>query len=116
MKRELFVIFMLWAAGLFAGKQDFTLVNKTGVEIFSVFVSPTKVAEWGEDILGRDTLPPGESVDIIFDRSEKAKYWDLMVTDEDGNALTWEKLNLLEISTVTIYYDAKKDKGWAETD
>jgi hypothetical protein len=116
MKKALFAVLMLCAAGLFAGKQDFTLVNKTGVEVFSVYVSPTKEAEWGEDVLGRDTLPSGESVEIVFDRKEKGKYWDIMVTDEEGNALYWEKLNLLEIGTVTLHYDADKDKAWAETD
>lgn len=96
------------------GDQDFTLVNKTGFEIYSVYVAPSDVEEWGEDILGRDTLANGESVDIHFSRKEKAKYWDLKVEDSDGNYVYWEDFDLLEISKVTVYY--KKGKATAETE
>ena len=94
--------------------QDFTLVNSTGVEINKVFISPHDTDDWEEDILGRDTLPSGESVDIKFHRSEKAAKWDLRVEDMQGNAIEWENLNLLEISKVTLHYD--KDKGRARAD
>src|SRR4051794_6202627 len=57
--------------------QDFTLVNETGVEIDKVFISPSDKDDWEEDILGKDTLPSGQSVDIKFHRSETAANWDL---------------------------------------
>lgn len=60
-------------------KQDFSLVNKTGYELSKVYVSPTKSDDWDEDILGRDTLANGESVDIHFHRSNKTCQWDLKV-------------------------------------
>src|SRR5690348_3951173 len=60
-----------------AGDQDFTLVNKTGIEIYSVYISPSKAEDWEDDILGQDTLPTGESVHISFARNEKAAKWDL---------------------------------------
>jgi hypothetical protein len=86
------------------GPQDFTLVNRTGVEIYALYVAPHNSDDWEEDILGADTLPAGESLEITFSRSEKAKLWDLRVEDKDENYIEWENLNLLEISTVTIYY------------
>ena len=39
-----------------AGDQDFTLINKTGVEIHALHIAPHSSDEWGEDILGKDTL------------------------------------------------------------
>ncbi len=96
------------------GKQDFTLVNQTGVEIHRVYISPHDKDDWEEDILGRDTLASGESLDITFDRAEKAKMWDLRVEDKSGNAIEWENLNLLEISKVTLHY--KDGKAWADTE
>jgi hypothetical protein len=30
--------------------------------------------------------------------------WDLKVVDSKGNSITWENLNLLEISTATLHY------------
>jgi hypothetical protein len=84
--------------------QDFTLVNKTGVEINALYVTPHNADAWGEDILGADTLLNGETLDISFSRKERAKLWDLRVEDDDGNFIEWENLNLLEISKVTLFY------------
>lgn len=94
------------------GKQDFTLVNLTGVEIHELYVSPHSADDWEEDILGRDTLPSGETVEITFAPKEKAKMWDLKVVDGKGNSIEWENLNLLEISKVTLHY--KNGKAWAD--
>ena len=94
-----------------AGDQDFTLVNDTGVEIHHVYIAPHSSDEWGEDILGEDTLADGASVDIKFSRKEKAALWDLKIEDKGGNTIEWEKLNLLEIAKVTIHY--KNGKGTA---
>lgn len=87
-----------------AGDQDFVLVNNTNVEIYALYVTPHSAAEWGDDILGVDTLPPGEEVLITFARNEKYKFWDLRVEDEDGSYIEWSKLNLLKISQVKLYY------------
>ena len=91
-----------------AGAQDFTLVNETGVEIDKVYISPHDGDDWEEDILGKDTLPTGQSVDIKFNRDETAAQWDLRVEDKEGNAIEWENLNLLKISKVTLHYKDKK--------
>ena len=104
---------MLLATAAFAqGKQDFTLHNSTGVEIHRLYISPHSANDWEEDILGRDTLPAGESVKITFSRTEKAKLWDLRIEDKEGNSIEWENLNLLEISEVTLHY--KDGKAWAD--
>lgn len=97
-----------------AGDQDFTLVNKTGVEIHAVYVSPADKDEWGEDILGEDTMGDGESVHIKFHPKEEAEKWDLKVEDKDGNSIEWEDLNLLKISKVTLHY--KDGKATAEVE
>ena len=91
-----------------AGAQDFTLVNETGVEIDKVFVSPHDSDDWEEDVLGKDTLPTGQTVDIKFDRDETAALWDLKVEDKEGNSIEWTNLNLLKISKVTLHYKDKK--------
>jgi hypothetical protein len=96
------------------GKQDFTLVNQTGVEIHELYVSPHKSDDWEEDVLGQDTLPSGDSVTIHFSPKEKAKLWDLKVVDKEGNSIEWESLNLLEISKVTLHY--KDGKAWADVE
>jgi hypothetical protein len=94
-----------------AGKQDFTLHNETGVVIDQLFVSPSDKDEWGEDILGKDTLASGQSVEIVFSPKEKAAKWDMKVMDSEGTSIEWNDLNLIEISEVTLNF--KDGKGTA---
>ena len=96
------------------GDQDFTLVNSTGVEIDKVYISPHDKDDWEEDILGRDTLPNGQNVEVKFHRDEKAAMWDLRVEDKQGNAIEWENLNLLEISKLTLHYENGKARADVE--
>ena len=95
-------------------KQDFTLVNSTGVVINKLFISPHDKDDWEEDILGQDTLASGQTLDITFHRDEKADNWDLRVEDTEGNAIEWENLKLSEISKVTLHY--ANGKATAETE
>jgi len=113
---SLAVIALFISASAFAGagKQDFILHNQTGVEIHSLFVSPHDSHDWEEDILGQDTLASGDSVKVTFNDREKKVRWDLKITDKDGNSLEWEDLNLVQISDLTLHWDAKKSKGWAD--
>ena len=105
-------IFLVATAYARAGKQDFILHNRTGVEIHEVYVSPHTANEWEEDVLGKDTLADGDSVKITFEDREKHAHWDLKVVDGKGNSIEWEDLNLVEISEVTLHY--KDGKAWAD--
>jgi hypothetical protein len=107
-------IFVTATAFARAGKQDFLLHNQTAVEIHSLYVSPHSADDWEEDILGKDTLPAGDSLKITFDDRDKHVHWDLKVMDKDGNSLEWYDLNLIEIDEVTLHWDAKAGKGWAD--
>jgi hypothetical protein len=103
---------LLIAVPAFAGDQDFTLHNKTGVEIHKLQISPHSVNSWEEDILGQDTLEDEASLNIKFKRGEKSAHWDLRIEDGGGHSLVWENLNLLEISEITLHY--KNGKAWAD--
>lgn len=86
------------------GEQDFILVNKTGVEIYALYITPNSAKDWGDDVLGVDTLPPGEETTITFSPQARATYWDLRVEDEDENYIEWNKFNLKKISVIELYY------------
>lgn len=94
--------------------QDFLLVNKTGIEIHALYVTPHSSNDWGDDILGTDTLDAGADIGIVFHRKEKAKLWDLRIEDKDGNFVEWENFNLLKISKVTLYYKNRKPTAIVE--
>jgi len=110
-KRRIAILLMICAAGLLAGavvlraqsiELDFTLVNKTGVDIYKVYISPSEQDDWGKDVLDIDVLEDGESVELGFDKEEEAELWDLRVEDEDGTAIIWERLDLAEITSCTL--------------
>jgi len=96
---------------------DFVLVNKTGYDIENVYVAPSKQREWGDDIMGKELLEDGDSVEITFDGSEKTKKWDIYVTwlgyeaDEDRY---WTGFDLSKINEITLFYDGISGKTWAE--
>jgi hypothetical protein len=92
---------------LLAGDQDFKLVNKTGVTITHVYLSPANSSQWGEDVMGKDNLGNGDSVDIAFHRSEKECIWDLKVTDKEGDDIVWEDINLCKAEQITLKYEGK---------
>lgn len=89
-------------------KLDFGLINKTGVVITELYVSPSDDDEWGEDVLGRDVLKNGERVDIEFSRKETTCKWDLKMIDEDKDEGVWENLDLCTINEITIMWENKK--------
>lgn len=89
-------------------KLDFTLVNKTGLTIDEVYVSPSDDDEWGEDVMGKDVLKDGESVDIEFSRKETTCQWDLKVVDADKDSIEWTKLDLCKANEITLKYEGKK--------
>lgn len=87
---------------------DFTLVNKTGLDINEVYLSPTSDSEWGEDVMGKDILKSGEKVDITFSSAETDCNWDLKIVDEDDDDIIWTKLNLCTANEITLMYEGKK--------
>lgn len=104
------------ATAAHAGDQDFKLVNKTGYQIDSVYVSEASSRSWGRDVMGRDSLAEDESVDISFSRAAQACRWDLKVKYNDGDEATWQNLNLCNISRVTLFWNDKTQKTTAKVD
>lgn len=88
-------------------KLDFSLVNKTGLTIEEVYVSPSDDDEWGEDVMGKDVLKDGESVDIEFSRKETTCKWDLKVVDAEKDSIEWTELDLCKANEITLKYEGK---------
>lgn len=91
---------------------NFELHNETGYEINEVYVSPNNSNDWEEDVLGQDTLPNHESVDIKFSR-QKQDYWDLKVVFKGGKESIWYKFDLSQITDITISF--RNGKAYSTT-
>jgi hypothetical protein len=86
------------------GVQDFTLVNRTGLTIKEVYLSPVKASRWGRDVLGRDVLEDGERVPIKFSRDTKACHWDMKIVESRRTSLEWHDIDLCACSVLTLRY------------
>jgi pectate lyase len=80
--------------------QNFTLNNRSEQTITHVYVSPVSDNEWGPDIMERDVLPAGESVDIVFERAESECNWDIRVTVEGDQNQELRNVNLCTTTDV----------------
>lgn len=96
------------ATALRAGDQDFVLVNKTGYDIDEVFVAPANEKEWGEDIMGKDTLDDGQRVTIEFAHKEKECMWDMKIVFSDEEEAVWEDFDLCKVREITLRYEKKR--------
>lgn len=116
MKKIVFALFlgMLLAGHAVAGVQDFTIVNKTGMDIDMLYISPSSLENWGKDVLSVDTLPVGGECDILVTRNESAEVWDLMVVAKNGNSLKWPDLRLGDFSKITLSIDKGKPVAYYE--
>ncbi|WP_019643492.1 hypothetical protein [Novispirillum itersonii] len=101
-------------AAVAGGKQDFTMVNKTGYAIEEVYVSPSAASDWQEDVLGQDVLENGKSVHIKFSRGTQACKWDVKVVYTDKETAEWEQFDLCTTSKITIHYDRASGETSAE--
>jgi len=87
----------------FADPRDFVLINSTGKPIMQVFVTPSNLDDWGDDILGQGILGTGENVTIKFARyTEGNCYYDIKVVVDGGAEGELNQVNLCETQTVTF--------------
>lgn len=96
------------------GHQDFTLVNMTGYDIFEVYVSPSKSADWSDDVMEMDILPNSSKVNIVFPGNPDVCTWDLAVVFEDEEIVEWYNFDLCSISRITLFYDDDSKNAWAK--
>src|ERR1700679_4077671 len=98
-------------------KQDFKLVNKTGYELKELYVSPSKAADWQDDVLGQATLSDGGSIDIKFHRPNTTCKWDLKVVySVDSSNAVWSDIDLCTVEKITIKYNKEADQTTASFD
>ena len=97
------ITLLLTPHSAFADNRDFTLVNRSGQTIRSVYVSASNHSSWEEDVLGSDVLRNGHRVRIHFsswDSDAGRCMYDIRVITMDGSEGTKWGVNLCHTSTV----------------
>ena len=86
-----------------ADKRDFNLNNNSDYVISHAYVSASSDPDWGDDILGKDVLNPGETWEVGFDRGDaNTCVWDIKVITQEGFELKLPQIDLCTISNVNI--------------
>ncbi|HEY9616352.1 MAG TPA: hypothetical protein V6C64_05910 [Microcoleaceae cyanobacterium] len=92
---------LLFSSSARADQRDFTLINDSSTEIYELNVSTVQTSDWEEDILGRDTLPSGEQIQINFNTGASGTcYYDVRVITANQQEATASNVNLCQVSTV----------------
>ena len=98
------------APAAFAGEQDFTIHNKTGMEIVELYVEASSSEEWGDELLGEEALENGGSSEISFDGYEDECKFDIWLKDSKGGKWEVKGVDLCKIHEFTV---SKKGSGLA---
>ena len=100
--RLLLLLGLVLAAALGAGpavaQNRFNLVNGTGQTIERAYVSPSRLSNWGGDVLGNAVLPPGQSVWIVPQLSDCML--DIKVVFQGGREEERRQINACSLSRV----------------
>jgi hypothetical protein len=104
---------VLLAAGLAVtpalAQNRFWLVNDSGLTIRRAFVSPSRLDDWGNDILGSTRVAPGEQVRVT--PSAKDCELDIKVQYEGGQEEEKMEVNACQVDRVVFTNPANRAEG-----
>ncbi len=118
MKKLILVFSMLFIAGIFQvvsaqSVLDFKIVNKTGMDLYGVYVTDANTTDWGKDILPSDIVADGGTIEVSFtDEGDQTCEWDMKLTEDasEETSVVIYGLNLCNVSVVTIFIEDGKYK------
>jgi len=96
-------ILLLSVANAFASDLDFTLVNQTGRSFEGLYITDSGNKDWDANLF-RDgkVLGAGGKIRVRFKSDVKSEFWDFNVVDDEGLFVTFKKLDLAGVETVTL--------------
>ena len=96
-------VVLLSIANAFANDLDFTLVNQTGRSFEGLYITATDNKDWDANILlDGKVLAAGGSIQVRFKNDAKLEAWDLNLVDDEGLSVTFDKVKLAGVDTVTL--------------
>jgi hypothetical protein len=96
-------ILLLGVANAFASDLDFTLVNQTTRSFEGVYITASDNKDWDANILlDGKVLAAGGSIQVRFKNDAKSEAWDFNLVDDEGLSVTFEKVKLAGVDTVTL--------------
>ena len=96
-------VILLSIANAFANDLDFALVNQTGRSFEGLYITASDNKDWDANILlDGKVLAAGGKIQVRFKNVTKSETWDFNLVDDEGLSVTFEKVNLAAVDTVTL--------------
>ena len=104
MKFRFFLFVLLFSiANALANDLDFTLVNHTGRSFEGLYITASDNKDWDANILlDGKVLSAGGKISVRFKNDAKSGTWDFNLVDDEGLVVTFNKVNLAGVDTVTL--------------
>src|SRR6266516_6783895 len=98
----LFILFLSVANG-FASDLDFTLVNQTGRSFEGLYITASGNKDWDANLLlNGKVLAAGGKIQVRFKSDAKSETWDFNLVDDEGLSVTFDKVKLVGVDTITL--------------
>ena len=96
-------ILLLSVASAFASDLDFTLVNQTARSFEGLYITASNNKDWDANILlNGKVLGAGGKIQVRFKNDAKSETWDFNLVDDEGLSVTFDKVKLADVDTVTL--------------
>ena len=103
MKFGFFLFILVSIANAFASDLDFTLVNQTARSFEGVYITDSNNKDWDANLLlNGKVLAAGGTIRVRFKNDAKSETWDFNLVDDEGLSVTFDKVNLTGVDTVTL--------------
>jgi len=96
-------ILLLSVANALANDLDFTLVNQTGRSFEGLYITASDNKDWDANLLlNGKVLTAGGRTQVRFKRDAKSEFWDFNLVDDEGLSVTFNKVDLAGVDTITL--------------
>ena len=103
MKFRVFLFVLLSVANAFASDLDFTLVNETSRSFEGLYITAPENKDWDANLLlNGKVLAAAAKIRVRFKNDAKSETWDFNLVDDEGLSVTFDKVKLEGVDTVTL--------------
>jgi len=104
MKFWFFLLFILLSiANAFASEHEFTLVNQTARSFEGLYITASDNKDWDANLLlNGKVLTAGGKILVRFKSDAESETWDFNLVDDEGLSVTFDKVKLAGVDTVTL--------------
>ena len=103
MKFRFFFFILLSIANAFASEHEFTLVNQTGRSFEGLYITASDNKDWDANLLlNGKVLTAGGKILVRFKSDAISETWDFNLVDDEGLSVTFDKVKLAGVDTVTL--------------